>query len=198
MLSMIRNMALVVGLTCAQVSSFAMWCDLSPGQCSQGAGNLGGGQAYLPEPGSFYVDHSFYMRWLDTSTPPSDRFMDLVGHVFSVSQSSSGATPFVFTGIELYSQDTRSLVGRYSSYPGSGDIDFTFARLTEGAYQIRFIGKANPEPPEGGWQVQEWEYSLSAVASPAPEASQLALSSIGLAAVVYWSRRNKRGTRVPA
>lgn len=191
MLKTIRHAALAAAVLCAPVSSFAMWCDLSPGKCTQGAGNLGGGRPYEAEPGSFYLDHAFYMRWLDTSTPESQRFMDLVGHVGALSQLSTGETPFLFTGIELYSQDTSSLVGRYSSYPGSGDIDFTFARLTQGEYKIRFIGKATPQPADG-WPVREWGYAFSAVASPAPEASDFALTTLGLTATVAWARRHRR------
>jgi hypothetical protein len=189
----IRNLAVATALALTQVSSFAYFGDLSPGVGVQGAGNIGGGRPYGSEPGAFYLDDYLYMRWRDTSVSPSNRFMDLVGHVGSVS-TSSGLSPFVFTGIELYSQDTQSLVGRFSSNPGSGQIDFTFARLSDGAYKIRFIGMATEEPPDG-WAVKQWGYAFSAVASPAPEASDLALTVLGLAATVTWARRHRQASR---
>lgn len=188
-----RKLALVAALACMHGAGHA-FADLGPGSGTVGAGNLRGGEPLPGEPGSFYRDHDFYIRWLDTSTEPSFRFTDLVGDVSSVWRSPSGGpSPYVFTGVELYSLDTHSLIARYS-YPEQDQASFTFNTLLEGHYQLRFIGQS-VEPPDGFWFVNEWQYSFSAVASPAPEASSLAMSALGLVAVAAWARRRAMAVR---
>lgn len=166
--------------------------DLSPGSRPIGAGNLRGGMSYAQEPGSFYRDQGFFIGWGSSPVSPSDRFTDIVGQVGSVWQSSSGLTPYLFTSVELYSAASSGPVSTYSFDPGSARLNFTFSHLLEGAYTLRFIGHS-VDNPDGFWPVNEWAYSFSAVASPAPEASQLALSAMGLVAAVLWSRRRQAG-----
>lgn len=172
----------------------AAHADLSPGSGTIGAGNLHGGQSYDQEPGSFYRDKGFYIGWGNSPVAPSDRFTDIVGEVSTVWQSASGLSPYLFTSVELYSVGGTMPTSTYSFDQGSARLDFTFNNLLEGAYTLRFIGHS-VENPDGWWPVNEWQYSFSAVASPAPEASGLALSAIGLAAVVLWSRRGKKASR---
>lgn len=164
--------------------------DLGPGSRPIGAGNLRGGMAYAQEPGSFYRDQGFFIGWGNSPVSPSDRFTDIVGQVGSVWQSSSGLTPYLFTSVELYSAGSSGPLSTYSFDPGSARLNFTFSHLLEGAYTLRFVGHS-VDNPDGFWPVNEWAYSFSAVASPAPEASQLALSAMGLVAAVLWSRRRK-------
>lgn len=171
--------------------------NLIPGGAPAGAGNLHGGQPYAQEPGSFYRDHSFFISWQDQTIEPSARFTDIVGQVGSVWRSSSGLSPYVFTGIELYAVGSGDLLGSYSFNPGSDPVDFSFTRLLEGEYSLRFVGTSVPSP-DGWWPVNEWQYSFSAVASPAPEASALAMSALGLAAVAVWGRRHRRASRTRA
>lgn len=172
----------------------AAHADLSPGSGLIGAGNLYGGQSYAQEPGSFYRDQGFFIGWGNSPVSPSDRFTDIVGQVSSVWQSAStGLTPYLFTSVELYSAGGAAPVSTYSFDPGSARIDFTFTNLLEGAYTLRFIGHS-VESPDGWWPVNQWQYSFGAVASPAPEPSQIALSVLGLAAVAFWSRRSKKAS----
>ena len=168
--------------------------DLRPGSAPIGAGNLRGGASYEPDPGSFYRDRGFFIGWGDSPIAPSDRFTDIVGQVGSVWQSSSGLSPYLFTAVELYASGVSGPLSSYSFEPGSARLNFTFSHLLEGAYTLRFIGHS-VENPDGVWPVNEWAYSFSAVASPAPEASRFALSAIGLAAVAFWIRRNKASRR---
>lgn len=171
--------------------------NLSPGSGAAGAGNLHGGQPYGQDPASFYREHSFFISWQDQTTEPSARFTDIVGQVSSVWHTSSGLSPYVFTGIELYAVGSGDLLGSYSFNPGIEPVSFSFTRLLEGEYSLRFIG-SSVSSPDGWWPVNEWQYSFSAVASPAPEASSLAMGALGLAAVVAWGRRQRRASRTSA
>jgi len=189
------KLALVAALTCMHGVGHAGYGDLSPGSGLVGAGNLRGGWAHPSDPAAFYRDHTFHITWQGSTVAPSERFTDIVGTVGSVWRSASGLSPYAFTAIELYSLGTGSLLDSYSFAPGSDQIQFTFGGLLEGGYSIRFIGQS-VTPPDGWWPVNEWQYSFgataSAVASPAPEASQLVMSALGLVAVVAWARRHKR------
>ncbi len=192
-----RKLVLVAAWVGLHTVAHATETNLSPGSNAAGAGNLHGGQPYDPEPGSFFREHSFFISWQDQTTAPAARFTDIVGEVGSVWRSGSGLSPYVFTGIELYAVGSGDLLGSYSFVPGGDPIDFTFTRLLEGEYTLRFIG-APVASPDGWWPVNEWQYSFSAVASPAPEASSLAMSVVGLAAVVAWGRRRQRASRTHA
>lgn len=168
--------------------------DLRPGSAPIGAGNLRGGTAYGQDPGAFYRDRGFFIGWGNSPIAPSDRFTDIVGQVGTVWQSSSGLSPYLFTSVELYASGVSGPLSTYAFEPGSARLNFTFSHLLEGAYTLRFIGRS-VDNPDGFWPVNEWAYSFGAVASPAPEASELALSAIGLAAVVFWSRRRASRAR---
>lgn len=169
--------------------------NLSPGSGAAGAGNLHGGQPYAQEPGSFYRDHSFFISWQDQSVAPSQRFTDIVGQASSVWRSpSTGESPYTFTGIELYASGSGNLLNSLSFNPGADPVNFTFSHLLEGEYTLRIVGKPVPSP-DGWWPVNEWQYSFSAVASPAPEASTLAMGALGLIAVAAWVRRQRHAPR---
>lgn len=172
----------------------AAHADLYPGSQPMGWGNIRGGTPSANEPDAFYRDVGFYIGWGNSPVATSERFTDISGAVGSVARFGS-LSPYEFTGVELYSLGTGSLLSSYSFAPGSDQGTFTFERLLEGAYSIRFLGKSIPSP-DGWWPVNEWQYSFgaqaSAVASPAPEASQLAMSVVGLAAVVAWARRKRQ------
>jgi hypothetical protein len=164
--------------------------DLRPGSAPIGAGNLRGGATLAQDPGSFYRDRGFFIGWGNSPIAPSDRFTDIVGQVGSVWQSSSGLSPYLFTAVELYATGASNPLSTHAFEPGSARLNFTFSHLLEGAYTLRFIGQS-VENPDGFWPVNEWAYSFSAVASPAPEASELALSVLGLVAAVAWSHRRR-------
>lgn len=195
----ICKLALAAALTCMSSAGHAFG-DLSPGSGTVGAGNLMGGIAMGSDPHDFYRDQSFYITWTDTSVAPSQRFTDIVGSVGTVWRTSSGLSPYEFSGVELYSLGTGSLLSSYSFAPGSDQGTFTFGGLLEGGYSIRFLG-TSIDSPDGWWPVNQWGYAFhaeaskvspsSSVASPAPEASQLVMGAMGLAAAVFWARRRK-------
>lgn len=187
----LRNTVLAAAWLVAQGGALAQ-ADLTPGSRPMGAGNLFGGMPLSSDPGSFYREHSFYLRWQDDAIAPGDRFSDISGYVGNVWRSSSGDTPYLFSGVELYSGG--GLLARYGPGPSSGRLDFTFSRLLEGSYTLRFVGSSVAPPPGEFWLVNQWQYAFGAVASPAPEPSQWALAALGLAAVGWWSRRARRGT----
>ncbi len=190
---------LVLVAACIGAHAFAQaQTNLSPGSGVAGGGNLHGGQPYAPEPGSFYRDHSFFISWQDQSVAPSQRFTDIVGQAGSVWRSpSTGESPYTFTGVELFAAGSGNLLDSYSFNPSADPVHFTFSRLLEGEYTLRIIGTPVPSP-DGWWPVNEWQYSFSAVASPAPEASTLAMGAMGLIAVVAWARRQRRAPRTGA
>jgi len=200
------KLALVAALTCVSGAGHAFG-DLSPGSGPIGAGNLMGGTATGSDPHDFYRDQAFYITWTDTSVDPSARFTDIVGSVGTVWRTASGLSPYEFSGVELYSLGSGNLLSTYSFAPGSDQATFTFGGLLEGGYSIRFLG-TSIDSPDGWWPVNQWSYAfeaevsqtaaVSSVASPAPEASQLAMSAMGLVAAVLWARRRKQAPGTPA
>lgn len=191
-----RKLALVAALTCMHGAGHAFG-DLSPGSGTIGAGNLWGGTSYSSNPAEFYRDQSFYIGWGNSPVAASDRFTDIVGSVGTVWRTSSGLSPYTFSAVELYSLGSGNLLSTYTFAPGTDQATFTFGGLLEGGYSLRFLG-ASVTSPDGWWPVNQWQYSFSAVASvasPAPEASDLALTVLGLAATVTWARRHRQAAR---
>lgn len=190
-MSILRSIALAVAVASVNPLAHALG-DLSPGSGLVGAGNLAGGPGDSPVPGGFSLDHAFIINWGDSPVAPGDRLTDIVGQVHSYQTSYvTGLSPFEFTAIELLNDGGTQVLQRHFFVHGEDQIDFTFARLLEGSYRIRFFGQANPMPPDG-WAVAEWTYSFQAVASPAPEPHDLAMAALGLSAVGFWVRRKGR------
>lgn len=162
--------------------------DLGPNAGSQGWGNIGGGS-----PSGFEWNHGFGIRWTDSPIPTTDQFVDVLGTVGASSVLADGRSPYVFTGVRLTSADGLKTYGMVN-VDETSRIDFTFGQLAEGAYLMTFFGRSVPlgADQDFGWPVAEWSYSFRAIASPAPEASDLAMLAMGLAGVAAWSRRRAR------
>jgi len=173
---------------------------LANGASLPGATTIGeGNSSYGINQSAFQVLRSFDVKWADTSVPVSQRFIDLSGSIGSLT-SENGVGPFMFTGASLLSGDGQTTYYSLQAGPdGKPVLDFTFAHLAEGSYKLKFEGKYVPNTTPEGWSVTEWSYSAKAVASAAPEASDLVMLTMGLAGVGLMVRRRRhRQAMMPA
>ncbi len=150
-----------------------------------------GNSAYGTNQSAFQILRSFDVVWADASVPAYQRFIDLTGSVGSLS-TRDGLGPFMFTRVSLLSGDGQTTYYSFQAEPqGKPTFDFTFAHLAEGTYQLKFEGGYLASPAPEGWGVNEWGYSAKAVASAAPEASDLAMLVVGLGGVAWMVRRQQ-------
>jgi hypothetical protein len=90
--------------------------------------------------------------------------------------------------------------GTYSTIVAdSSPESFSFAALTGGDYRLTVNGSITPMfsySSTGSANDAAASYTLTAssstIAAPVPEASDLALTAIGLAGVAFWSRRRRQ------
>nr|WP_315196934.1 hypothetical protein [uncultured Aquabacterium sp.] len=183
-MSRINRLAAACVLASAAIAP-AAHAQLYPGSKPMGWGNISAGQ-------TFYQSLIFDV-WGAPSPPTSEiRFVDLVANAGSVISSSSGNQVFM-TGVWLTSADNSVSYGGAFADSGAGSLTATYSNLAEGRYRVHFEGFSNPPTPEPLATVYEWGYIVTAsVASPAPEASDLAMLAMGLAGVAAWSRRRAR------
>lgn len=142
----------------------------------------------------------------------TDYFTFSVGTTSSVGGTTTETDGYVkFLGVTLKVKDlevnTLSLsksngTGGWTSIAGSTDVtpeSFFFSPLATGSYRLTVKGTVLPTLSVAGSGTAsngaKSSYTLTAsaapVASAAPEASDLALTALGLAGVGFWSRRRK-------
>ncbi len=122
-------------------------------------------------------------------------------YTFSLAPSSSGATggvydsqaSFVYEGVDIQSL-TLSVLGGSTVAPVDTTPDgFAFSGLTSGVtYQLAVSGTGVPVIGynfNGTYQGKI--KAVASVASPAPEAADLALTALGLGGVAFWARRRR-------
>jgi MYXO-CTERM domain-containing protein len=122
-------------------------------------------------------------------------------YTFSLAPSSGGATggvydsqaSFAYEGVDVQSL-TLSVVGGSAVAPVDTTPDgFTFSGLTSGVtYQLAVSGTGVPVIGlnlNGTYQGNI--KAVASVASPAPEAADLALTALGLGGVAFWARRRR-------
>jgi len=160
----------------------AAHAQLYPGSKPLGWGNIGAGE-------TFYQSVAFTV-WGGPSLPTSEtRFVDLVAQA-SAAMSTSPNNPVFLTGVWLTSTDNTVAYGGAFSESGAGFLAASYTRLAEGDYRVHFQGFSVDPAPDNFGAIYEWSYQVRAsVASPAPEASDLAMLAMGLAGVAAWSRR---------
>lgn len=185
-MSRINRLAAACVLASAAIAP-AAHAQLYPGSKPMGWGNIGAGD-------TFYQSVSFTV-WGGPSLPTAEpRFVDLVAQA-GAAMSTSPNNPVFLTGVWLTSADNSVTYGGAFSESGAGSLAASYTRLAEGDYRAHFQGFSVEPPPEIHALIYEWSYQVSAsVASPAPEASDLAMLAMGLAGVAAWSRRRARHT----
>lgn len=183
-MSRINRLAAACVLASAAIAP-AAHAQLYPGSKPMGWGNIGAGQ-------TFYQSVAFTV-WAEPSPPTSEtRFVDLVAQA-SAAMSTSPNNPVFLTGVWLTSTDNTVPYGGAFSESGAGFLAASYTRLAEGSYRVHFQGFSVEPPPDVNSLIYEWSYQVRAsVASPAPEASDLAMLVMGLAGVAAWSRRRAR------
>jgi len=123
-------------------------------------------------------------------------------YTFSLAPSSSGATggvydsqaSFVYEGVDIQSL-TLSVLGGSTVAPVDTTPDgFAFSGLTSGVtYQLAVSGTGAPALIGFNYNgtYQGNIKAVASVASPAPEAADLALTALGLGGVAFWARRRR-------
>lgn len=183
-------------LRLACMSALILSCGFSyatPGELGPYSSSIGeGNSAFGVYQDTFVVTRGFAINWYDSPVPASARFMDLQGSVGAVFETSDGLAPFMFSNVSLMSADHAVTYSSIDLSQPKATINFAFDHLAEGQYALQFVGHYVRSPDEAGWGVQEWGYSVSGVASSAPEPSDIALTISGLICVALWARRQGR------
>ncbi len=124
-------------------------------------------------------------------------------YTFSLGSTSGGATgglmdsaaSFFYSGVDVTSLALRVLGGSTILSTDTTPENFTFSGLTTGVtYQLAVTGVGLPDSSAvklNGTYQGNIKAVAAPVASPAPEASDLALTALGLAGVAFWARRRQ-------
>lgn len=124
-------------------------------------------------------------------------------YTFSLGSTSGGATgkvmdsaaSFFYSGVDITSLALRVLGGSTILSTDTSPENFTFSGLTTGVvYQLAVTGVGLPDSSVfkfNGTYQGNIKAVAAPVASPAPEASDLALTALGLAGVAFWARRRQ-------
>jgi hypothetical protein len=184
--------------------AFAAGAALSAMPAAADTFNLGNLSAISPATAS--ATHSFGALYLGSFT---DYFNFSITGDSAVTGTTTEKDGYVKFGLVLKVKDLdvtqvtlqKSVGGSYSNLlpADSSPEAFSFATLATGNYRLKVVGSVLPTVAYDGTTTSSKgisSYTLTAgataIASPAPEASELLMSVMGLAGVGFWVRRNRR------